>query len=47
MIIIAVVAAIVISTSTAPTVVKIRNVIAHDFQSASNQLSSLINQYTK
>ena len=46
-VIVAVVAAIVISTSTAPTVVHVRRVIAHDFQSAYNQLSSLISQYTK
>ncbi len=46
-IIVAVVAAIVISTSTAPTVVQARNIVAHDFQDAYNQLSSLIGQYTK
>jgi serine/threonine-protein kinase len=43
----AVAAAIVISTSTAPTIVHARNIIAHDFQSAYDQLSSLISQYTK
>jgi serine/threonine-protein kinase len=43
----AVVAAIVIATSTAPSIVHARNIIAHDFQSAYHQLSSLISQYTK
>jgi eukaryotic-like serine/threonine-protein kinase len=46
-IIVAVVAAIVISTDTAPTVVRARNFIAHGFQDAYNQLSGWINQYTK
>jgi hypothetical protein len=46
-VIVAVVAAIVISTSTAPTVVKARNIITNDFQSAYNQLTSWIGQYTK
>ena len=44
---VAVVLAIVISTSTAPTVVQARHIIAHDFSSAYHQLSNLISQYTK
>jgi serine/threonine protein kinase len=47
LVIIAVVAAIVISTSTSPTVVRIQHIVAHDFNSAYDQLSSLISQYTK
>jgi hypothetical protein len=37
----------VISTDTAPTVVRARNFIAHGFQDAYNQLSGWISQYTK
>jgi eukaryotic-like serine/threonine-protein kinase len=47
LVIIAVVAAIVISTSASPTAVRIQHIIAHDFNSAYDQLKSLINQYTK
>jgi serine/threonine-protein kinase len=47
LVIIAVVAAVVISTSTSPTVIHIQHIIAHDFNSAYNQLKGLINQYTK
>ena len=47
LVIAAVAVAIVVSTSTAPTVVHARNIIAHDFQSAYNQLTSLVTQYTK
>ena len=42
-----VIAAVVISSSTSPTVVHYQKVVAHDAQSAINQLSGLINQYTK
>jgi serine/threonine-protein kinase len=41
------IAAVIISTSASPTVVHSERVIAHDAQSAINQLSSMINQYTK
>jgi hypothetical protein len=47
LVIIAVVAAVVISTSTSPTVLRIQHIIAHDFNSAYDQLKSLINQNTK
>jgi serine/threonine-protein kinase len=47
LVIIAVVAAVVISTSTSPTVLRIQHIIAHDFNSAYEQLKSLINQNTK
>ena len=47
LVIVAVVAAIIISTSTSPTVVHVQRIIAHDFNSAYDQLSSLISQYTK
>ena len=43
----AVVIAIVISTSTSSTVVQVRTTVAHDAQSAINQVQSLISQYTK
>jgi serine/threonine-protein kinase len=43
----AVVIALVISTSTSPTVVHVRTTVSHDAQSAINQLSNLISQYTK
>ena len=43
----AIVVAIAIATSTSNTVVNFRTTVAHDAQSAINQLSSLINQYTK
>jgi serine/threonine-protein kinase len=42
-----VIAAVAIATSSSPTVVHYQKVVAHDAQSAINQLSSLINQYTK
>jgi eukaryotic-like serine/threonine-protein kinase len=42
-----VIAAVVIASSTSPTVVHYQKVVAHDAQSAINQLSGLINQYTK
>ncbi|MGO9882407.1 MAG: protein kinase domain-containing protein [Solirubrobacteraceae bacterium] len=42
-----VIAAVVISSSTSPTVVHYQKVVGHDAQSAINQLSSLINHYTK
>jgi serine/threonine protein kinase len=41
------IAAVEISNSTSNTVVHYRKVMAHDAQSAINQLQSLINQYTK
>ena len=41
------IAAVVISNSTSSTAVHYKKVIAHDTQSAINQLTSLINQYTK
>ena len=47
LVIVAVVAAILISTSTSPTVVRIQHIVAHDFNSAYDQLKGLINQYTK
>jgi serine/threonine protein kinase len=42
-----VIAAVTISNSTSNTVVQYRRVVAHDAQSAINQLDSLISQYTK
>ena len=42
-----VIAAVLISSSTSPTVVHSEKVISHDAQSAINQLSSMINKYTK
>jgi serine/threonine-protein kinase len=42
-----VIAAVTISNSTSNTVVHYRKVIAHDAQSAINQLTDLINKYTK
>jgi eukaryotic-like serine/threonine-protein kinase len=42
-----VIAAVTISNSTSNTVVHYRKVIAHDAQSAINQLSDIINKYTK
>jgi eukaryotic-like serine/threonine-protein kinase len=42
-----VIAAVVISDSTSNTVVHYRKVVAHDAQSAINQVQSLINRYTK
>jgi serine/threonine protein kinase len=42
-----VIAAVTISNSTSSTVVQYRRVVAHDAQSAINQLDSLISQYTK
>ncbi len=47
LVIVAVVAAILITSSTAPSVVRARNIIGHDFQSVYNQLSSLISDSTK
>ena len=41
------IAAVVISNSTSSTAVHYKKVIAHDTQSAINQLTNLINQYTK
>ena len=43
----AVIVAIVISTSTSNTAVQARRTIAHDVNSAINQVQSLISQYTK
>ena len=43
----AVVIALVLSTSTSPTVTNIRTTVSHDAQSAVNSLSNLINRYTK
>ncbi len=43
----AIAVAIVISKSTSSSVVKARTIMSHDFQDAYNQLTSLINQYTK
>ena len=43
----AVVIALVISTSTTPTVVHLRTTFSHDVGQAINQVSNLINQYTK
>ncbi|HTX31444.1 MAG TPA: protein kinase [Solirubrobacteraceae bacterium] len=43
----AVVIALVVSTSTSPTVTNIRTTVSHDAHSAINSLSNLINQYTK
>jgi hypothetical protein len=43
----AVVIALVLSTSTSPTVNNIRTTVSHDAQSAINSLSNLISQYTK
>jgi hypothetical protein len=42
-----VIAAVVIADSTSTTVVHYQKVIAHDAQSAINQVSSLISKYTK
>jgi hypothetical protein len=42
-----VIAAVTISNSTSNTVVHYRKVIAHDAQSAVNQLTDIINKYTK
>jgi hypothetical protein len=42
-----VIAAVTISNSTSNTVVHYRKVIAHDTQSAINQLQGIINKYTK
>ena len=39
--------AVVISTSTSNTVVKLRTTFSHDVNHAVNQVQSLINQYTK
>jgi serine/threonine-protein kinase len=41
------IAAVLISSSTSPTVVHSEKVISHDAQSAIDQLSSMINKYTK
>jgi beta-lactam-binding protein with PASTA domain len=41
------IAAVVISNSTSNTAVHYKKVVARDTQSAINQLSNLINQYTK
>jgi serine/threonine protein kinase len=43
----AVVIALVLSTSTSPTLTHIRTTVSHDAQSAVNSLSNLISQYTK
>jgi eukaryotic-like serine/threonine-protein kinase len=43
----AVVIAVVISTNTSNTVVQLRTTVAHDAQSAINQVQNLISQYTK
>jgi serine/threonine-protein kinase len=43
----AVVVALVISTSTSPTIVHIRTTVNHDAQSAINALSNLISKYTR
>ncbi len=43
----AVVIAVVISTNTSNTVVQLRTTVAHDAQSAINQVQSLVSQYTK
>jgi serine/threonine-protein kinase len=43
----AVVIAVVISTNTSNTVVQLRTTVAHDAQSAINQVQNLIGQYTK
>jgi beta-lactam-binding protein with PASTA domain len=42
-----VIAAVTISNSTSNTVVQYRKVVAHDAQSAINQLTDIINKYTK
>jgi len=43
----AVAIAVVIATSTSSTAVQLRQVVAHDFNSAYHQLQSDINKYTK
>jgi serine/threonine protein kinase len=45
--VIAVVVAVAVSTSTSSNVVKFRNLVAHDVNSAVNDVKGLINQYTK
>jgi predicted outer membrane protein len=40
-------AAIAISAGTSRSVVHFRKVVAHDAQSAINQVQNLVNQYTK
>jgi len=42
-----VIAAVLISDSTSPTVVHYQKIIANDFQSAIKQVQDLINKYTK
>ena len=42
-----VIAAVVIANSTSSTVVHYKKIVAHDAQSAINQLQSLISKYTK
>ena len=42
-----VIAAVTISNSTSNTVVHYKKVVAHDAQSAINQLTDIINKYTK
>ena len=44
---VAVIVAALIATSTSNTVVQFRTVVAHDTQSAVNQVKSIINKYTK
>ncbi len=44
---VAVIVAALIATSTSNTVVRFRTVVAHDTQNAINQVKSIINQYTK
>jgi hypothetical protein len=43
----AVVIALVIATSTSTTIVHLRTTFSHDVNKVINQLSNLINQYTK
>jgi uncharacterized protein YpmS len=45
--VLAVVVAVIIVTSTSNTVVRARNVTAHDVQSAIKDLDGVINRYTK
>ena len=42
-----VIAAVVIADSSSSTVVHYQKVVAHDAQSAVDQLSNLVNKYTK
>jgi hypothetical protein len=45
--VVAVVVAVAVATSTSSNVVKFRNLVAHDVNTAINDVKSLINQNTK